>query len=156
MKTIVICSGYFDPIGQHHLKYLHAAKGLGDYLYVIVNTDKQALLKKGFSFQDENFRLNLLNQLNFVDRVDLSIDRDLSICLTLEEILNFYINFNCIFANGGDQKDNCRETEICKKYACKIIYGVGGDKTGSSSNILHDFLTNYKCEDCGSTNLELH
>ena len=141
MKTIVICSGYFNPIGQHHLNYLKAAKELGDYLYVIVNSDKQALLKKGFSFQDEQFRSKLISDLKYVTDVLLINDRfrdrdDLSVNNALKELFETHKEFKFIFANGGDQKSGCREEQICKQYGCEIMYGVGGEKTGSSTEIL--------------------
>ena len=47
--TVVAVSGYFDPLHIGHLEYLEMAKQLGDKLIVIVNNDKQALLKKGTS-----------------------------------------------------------------------------------------------------------
>ena len=46
-QKIVIASGYFDPIHVGHLEYLKMASELGDKLVVIVNNDKQAILKKG-------------------------------------------------------------------------------------------------------------
>ena len=44
---IVAVSGYFDPLHIGHLEYLERSKKLGDYLFVIVNSDYQAKLKKG-------------------------------------------------------------------------------------------------------------
>ena len=44
-KTIVCCSGYFDPIHYGHIEYLQRSKDLGDKLIVIVNSDKQATMK---------------------------------------------------------------------------------------------------------------
>lgn len=45
MKIICV-SGYFDPFHVGHLEYLERSKTLGDYLFVIVNSDFQAQLKK--------------------------------------------------------------------------------------------------------------
>ena len=45
--TVVACSGYFDPIHPGHIEYLEMSKSLGDKLYVIVNNDNQATMKKG-------------------------------------------------------------------------------------------------------------
>ena len=47
--TVVAVSGYFDPLHVGLLEYLEMAKQLGDKLIVIVNSDKQAVLKKGKS-----------------------------------------------------------------------------------------------------------
>lgn len=43
---IVIASGYFDPIHVGHIEYIKLAKQLGDKLIVILNNDKQCILKK--------------------------------------------------------------------------------------------------------------
>ena len=42
---IVACSGFFDPLHVGHVEYLEKAKELGDKLYVIVNSDEQAVMK---------------------------------------------------------------------------------------------------------------
>ena len=55
MKKIAI-SGYFDPIHVGHIEYINNAKKLGDWLIVIVNNNKQCVLKKGKHFMDENDR----------------------------------------------------------------------------------------------------
>lgn len=43
---IVIVSGYFNPLHGGHLNLFEAASQLGDRLLVIVNNDKQQLIKK--------------------------------------------------------------------------------------------------------------
>ena len=70
--TVVAVSGYFDPLHVGHLEYLEMAKQLGDKLIVIVNNDKQALLKKGKSFMNENDRAEIVSALKCVDEVFLS------------------------------------------------------------------------------------
>ena len=43
---IAITSGYFDPMHRGHLELLELSRAQGDALWVIVNTDAQAGLKK--------------------------------------------------------------------------------------------------------------
>jgi len=45
IKTLVIASGYFNPIHKGHIEYLNRSKSLGDYLFVILNNDYQRTLK---------------------------------------------------------------------------------------------------------------
>jgi len=52
MKTVVV-SGYFDPIHIGHLKYIQEAKQLGNKLIVILNSNEQAKLKKGFALMTQ-------------------------------------------------------------------------------------------------------
>ena len=113
MKTVVV-SGYFDPVHVGHLEYLKLAKDLGDKLIVIVNNNKQCVLKKGKPFMDESDRLEIVKSLKMVDDVFLSIDKDKSVCKSLE------ILKPDIFANGGDRNTNeVPESIICKKYNIK-------------------------------------
>ena len=128
MKTVVV-SGYFDPVHVGHLEYLKLAKDLGDKLIVIVNNNKQCVLKKGKPFMDESDRLEIVKSLKMVDDVFLSIDKDKSVCKSLE------ILKPDIFANGGDRNTNeVPESIICKKYNIKMIDGLG-NKIRSSSDL---------------------
>ena len=80
----VAVSGYFDPIHVGHLEYLRLAKELGDYLIVIVNNDYQCELKKGKSFMAEEDRVEIVKALGIVDEVFLAVDKDRSVCASLE------------------------------------------------------------------------
>ena len=128
MKVVAV-SGYFDPIHVGHLEYLKMAKNLGDKLIVIVNSDYQAGLKKGTSFMPEDDRLEIVKSLRCVDEIFLSIDKDKSVCKSLE-----YLKPD-IFANGGDRSLNeIPETAVMKKYNIEMIDGLGM-KIRSSSKI---------------------
>ena len=128
MKVVVI-SGYFDPIHVGHLEYINMAKKLGDKLVVIVNNNYQCELKKGKPFMDEKDRVTIVSNLKNVDEVFLSIDKDKTVCASLEKIKPD------IFANGGDRKNyEIPESVICKKYDIKIIDGLG-EKIRSSSDL---------------------
>ena len=118
MKVVAI-SGYFDPIHVGHLEYINMAKKLGDKLVVIVNNNYQCELKKGKPFMDEKDRVTIVSNLKNVDEVFLSIDKDKTVCASLEKIKPD------IFANGGDRKNyEIPESVICKKYDIKIIDGL--------------------------------
>ena len=127
-KIRVAVSGYFDPIHIGHLEYLRMAKELGDSLVVIVNNNYQCKLKKGKHFMDENDRVEIVKALRFVDEVFLSVDKDRTVCKSLEEIKPD------IFANGGDRATSeVPETPVCKKFNIKMVDGLG-DKIRSSSS----------------------
>ena len=128
-KIRVAVSGYFDPIHVGHLEYLRMAKELGDSLVVIVNNNYQCKLKKGKHFMDENDRVEIVKALRFVDEVFLSVDKDRTVCKSLEEIKPD------IFANGGDRATSeVPETPVCKKFNIKMVDGLG-DKIRSSSSL---------------------
>ena len=134
MKVVAV-SGYFDPIHVGHLEYLKMAKSLGDKLVVIINSDYQAGLKKGKSFMQEQDRLEIVQALRCVDEVFLSIDKDKSVCKSLEHLKPD------IFANGGDRSlEEIPETAVMKKHNIEIVDGLG-EKIRSSSEI-----TGIKCD----------
>lgn len=129
-QIIVATSGYFDPLHVGHVEYLRKAKALGDKLIVIVNNDKQAVLKKGYEFMPFAERVEIVKSLKFVDEVFLSIDEDKSVCKSLEAVKPD------IFAKGGDRlSTNIPEAEICKKLGIKIADGLG-NKIQSSSDLV--------------------
>ena len=84
---IAITSGYFDPMHRGHLELLELSRAQGDALWVIVNTDAQAALKKGKAFIDQDTRLAVTSALRVVDRAVLSIDTDGSVCATLDWLI---------------------------------------------------------------------
>jgi len=128
MRTVAI-SGYFDPIHVGHLEYIVEAKKLADKLIVIVNNNHQCVLKKGKPFMDENDRVTIVSSIKYVDEVFLSIDKDKTVCKSLENIKPD------IFANGGDRKNyEIPESVICNKYNIEIIDGLG-EKIRSSSDL---------------------
>ena len=127
---IVAASGYFDPLHIGHIEYLKLAKGLGDKLIVILNNDEQASLKKGKSFMPLNERKIILEALEFVDEIFISIDKDKSVCKSLEAVKPN------IFAKGGDRFiEEIPETKICRELNIKIVDGLG-KKIQSSSDLI--------------------
>ena len=126
--TIVVASGYFDPLHVGHIEYLEKAKQLGDELVVIVNSDVQAKIKKGRAFMREEDRLKIVKSLKCVDKALISIDNNNSVCESLRLVKPH------IFANGGDRKeDEIPEAEVCRELGIEMVDGLG-DKIRSSSD----------------------
>ena len=73
-KKLVIVSGYFNPLHKGHIEYFHFAKQHGDRLLVIINNDKQRILKGSKAFMNDEERKLIINELKMVDDVLLSID----------------------------------------------------------------------------------
>jgi D-beta-D-heptose 7-phosphate kinase/D-beta-D-heptose 1-phosphate adenosyltransferase len=136
-KKAVIVSGYFNPIHKGHLEYFNNAKATADYLFVIVNSDFQRNLKGSKEFQNEDERLIIVSNIKAVDKALISIDKDRTVCATLEKIANDYSkDYDLAFANGEDQNnDTIPEKLICEIVGIKLIDGLG-DKIQSSSWLL--------------------
>ena len=136
---IVIATGGFDPIHSGHIAYLNAAKKLGDWLLVGLNSDSWLERKKGRAFMPFLERENILMNIKAVDTVYGIDDRDGSACQLLEWVKEqFPYATEIIFANGGDRtKENIPEMRV---EGVTFVFGVGGeDKANSSSWILEDW-----------------
>ncbi len=90
MTILAITSMYANPLHPGHIECLDLSKSEtgADELWVIVNNDKQAELKRGVkSFQNEEFRMQVVESLKPVDRVFLAIDQDGSVCESLKFLI---------------------------------------------------------------------
>ena len=135
---IAITSGYFDPLHLGHLELLNLSRTKGDALWVIVNNDAQAALKKGRAFMPEATRLGIVSALRVVDRAVLAIDTDGSVCATLDKLLTEAkaAGHEAFFCKGGDRHaGNIPEMAVLNRHGAKLIDGLG-EKIDSSSSII--------------------
>lgn len=133
---IIAVSGGFDPLHSGHVQLLEAAKNLGDRLVVILNNDNWLQDKKGFVFMSAEERKQMLLALRCVDEVVITShvpgDADPSVCRELASLRPD------VFANGGDRYDhNIPEYKLCEDLNIDMKFGVGGDKSQSSSWLLN-------------------
>lgn len=134
-ERIIITSGYFDPIHAGHIECLELSKGLGGKLVVILNNDIQAALKKSKTFMPYEERKKILESIRFVDEVFDCIDKDKSVCKSIEAVVQKYLGHELIFTKGGDRFSyEIPEAEVCRRYGIKIVDGLG-KKIQSSSNL---------------------
>lgn len=132
-NTICV-SGFFDVIHIGHIRLFKDAKNIGKELVVILNTDGALIRKKGYVFMPFKERKEILESIQYVDKVVKCIDEDQSVCKTLEMIMPQG------FANGGDvNKSNCLERQACKELGIKLMFNVGGGKIQSSSKLVEKF-----------------
>jgi len=142
-NKIVFVSGYFLWLHKGHIECFRKARKLGDELVVILNNDKQQLLKYGRIIVPEMERMDVINALSDVGYCYLSIDDDRTVCKSLEYFCNAYkqnnLNGEMIFANGGDRfNSEIPEKEICDKLNINIIDGLG-EKIQSSSALIKKY-----------------
>jgi D-beta-D-heptose 7-phosphate kinase/D-beta-D-heptose 1-phosphate adenosyltransferase len=138
MSRIIVCvSLYANPLHSGHISCLEAAKELGDVLVVIVNSDHQALLKKPDQpiFMNDIERLKVIRALRCVDHAMIGCDLDSTVCESLRQIQP------TIFANGGDRVEgNVPEASVCEEIGCRMVFGVGNEKTQSSSALIANIM----------------
>jgi D-beta-D-heptose 7-phosphate kinase/D-beta-D-heptose 1-phosphate adenosyltransferase len=140
-KKYAITSMYANPIHPGHVECLKLSKDIVDELWVIVNNDIQAELKRGVpSFQDEVFRMKIIESIRYVDKVILSVDNGPSVVdsikLTHDLIKKEEPNATIIFTKGGDRFGHeIPEAQICKELNIMVVDGLG-EKTHHSSKII--------------------
>lgn len=132
MKIIAV-SGGFDPIHIGHIDMLKDASKLGKVL-VLLNSDQFLINKKGNYFMTYDDRKKVLESIKYVDSVLPVIDEDQTVCKSLEKYRSD------MFANGGDRTtENIPENEVCDRLGIELVFGVGGGKTESSSDLLNRY-----------------
>jgi cytidyltransferase-like protein len=134
-------SGYFSPLHEGHLDLFEAARFRSEYLIVIVNNDRQQVLKKGRVIQPEGSRMRIVSALRVVDATYLAVDDGPGIDGTLDVVRRDYPNTDLEFCNGGDRRDIStlppEEVASAERNKITLLYGVGGtDKADSSSRII--------------------
>jgi D-beta-D-heptose 7-phosphate kinase/D-beta-D-heptose 1-phosphate adenosyltransferase len=141
MKKYGITSMYANPIHPGHIECLELSKELVDELWVIVNNDKQAEMKRGVpSFQNQEDRKKIVESIRYVDHAEISIDVDPSVC---QSIVKLYVDIKSIdpkseiiFTKGGDRfAGEIPEKVLCDSLGIKIVDGLGA-KTHNSSEMV--------------------
>lgn len=132
---------YANPIHPGHIECLMLSKELVDELWVIVNNDKQAELKRGMpSFQNEQYRKTVIESIKYVNHAEIAIDQDSSVRETIklfyDKIKSQNLNSEIIFTKGGDRfADEIPEKGICDSLGIKIVDGLGEKKYNSSDMV---------------------
>lgn len=119
-----------------HLRCLQASATLAHNqklpLVVIVNGDGFLQRKKGFAFMPEMERAEIIAGVAGVDAVVIWDDGTQFVTGALEILRPVY------FTKGGDRDSaaNVPEFDLCEKIGCKVLFGVGGGKIQSSSDLV--------------------
>lgn len=142
MTTLAITSMYANPLHPGHIECLDLSLEHADELWVIVNNDKQAEMKRWVkSFQDENFRVAVVGSLKSVSRVFLSVDQDGSVCESLRVLIREAKESQkydeIIFTKWGDRfASEIPEAVLLRSEWVRIVDGLGA-KTHNSSDLVN-------------------
>jgi len=127
---IVLANGCFDILHVGHVRYLEAAKGLGDLLVVGINSDEQVRRLKGTGrpFVPERERAEVIASLRVVDLVTIFNEP------TVEALLAAIRPD--IHAKGTDYtEETVPEREAVRAYGGRVAI-VGDPKDHSSSQMV--------------------
>ena len=139
-KTVVTTNGCFDVLHLGHLRYLRAARELGDLLVVGVNSDTSVHALKGQNrpLVPEDERAELLAGLECVDYVTIFSERD---PITLLSQLKPDIH-----VKGGDYRiDEIIEREAVETNGGKIVVGLNVPGK-STTNLIQTIRDRYSAE----------
>ncbi|MFL6229021.1 MAG: adenylyltransferase/cytidyltransferase family protein [Pyrinomonadaceae bacterium] len=127
---VVFANGCFDVLHVGHVRYLEAARSLGDLLVVGVNADEQVRLQKGEGrpFVPERERAEIIASLRAVDLVTIFTEPTVEALLT---VLRPEVH-----AKGTDYtEESVPERAIVLAYGGQVRI-VGDPKDHSSSEML--------------------
>lgn len=131
----VVIAGHFNPLHVGHLQLIDGARRLGKVLTVIVANDEQARMKREPVLLPLQDRMMIMSHIKGVDKVIASIDTDSSVKETLKLIRPDILASGC----SPDHPDAVEEAGICDSLGIRTVWGVGGDKIKSSSEILKQY-----------------
>ena len=139
-KKIVFTNGCFDVLHVGHIRYLSAAKSLGDILIVGLNSDESVRKNKGNGrpLIKDLYRAEMLNEIEYIDYILIFSQP------TVEKILlELKPDFH---AKGTDYTEsNVPEADTVKSYGGKVAI-VGDPKEHSTTDLIKF------CHSCGSRN----
>lgn len=141
----VLITGGFDPLHSGHIQAFRYASAIGK-LIVGVNSDEWLIRKKKSFLLPREERATIIRNLSCVHDVLTNwSDNDGTACEAIQAFRGAYSRKGepLLFANGGDrtpQNASDAEVSLCVSLDIMLLYGVGGDKTQSSSNFLAQYL----------------
>lgn len=136
--SFVIVSGGMDPVHCGHVRYLKEAAKYGKVI-VLLNSDEWLERKKGFFFMSFDERREILQAIECVYAVYEVDDDDETVSEGIRYIHSKLKPFSerFFFAKGGDRTvDNTPEQDVCQELGIEVLFGIGGDKVQSSSELV--------------------
>jgi rfaE bifunctional protein nucleotidyltransferase chain/domain len=137
-KRIVFANGCFDVLHVGHVRYLEAAKSLGDLLIVGVNSDEQArrLKGEGRPLQPQDQRAEIIASIAAVDLVTIFSEPTVTeLLLALKPDIH---------AKGTDYtEDSVPERNVVRSFGGRVAI-VGDPKDHSSSEMIEKLAVSSK------------
>jgi len=139
-KNMIILSGGFDPIHKGHIRMFKEAS-LNGMVVAGLNSDEWLIRKKGKFFMPFVERKEILESIRYIDLVKSFDDSDDTACNLIHKIdIEFSDKYNIFFGNGGDRTNQTTpEIKFCNDNNIDLIWGLGGGKIQSSSDLLKNW-----------------
>ena len=139
-KNIIILSGGFDPVHKGHVRMFKESKKIGSVI-VGLNSDEWLKRKKNKFFMPFEERKEILDAIKYIDKTRSFNDNDDTACDLIKNIHSEYGDkYKIFFGNGGDRTNKTTpEFEFCNNNNIEMIWGLGGGKIQSSSDLLKNW-----------------
>ena len=135
---VIVLSGGFDPMHVGHLRMIQESAKMAQIVVAGVNSDEWLMRKKGYVFMPHEERVEMVQGTRGVSKAMAFDDDDNSACDLLRRVRALWPNFKVAFANGGDRtSDNIPEIPVAEELDVHLIWGVGGGKIQSSSDLVN-------------------
>jgi rfaE bifunctional protein nucleotidyltransferase chain/domain len=136
-KRVVVANGAFDMLHVGHVRYLVAARALGDALFVAVNSDLSVRTSKGplRPIVPEDERVELLSHLDCVDFIVMFDEA------TVAEVLRALKPH--LHAKGTDYTpETVPEREVVAEWAGETVI-CGDTKEHATTDLVGEILKRY-------------
>jgi len=121
-----------------HLRMIQESAKMAEIVIAGVNSDEWLMRKKGYVFMPHEERVEMVQGTRGVSKAMAFDDDDNSACDLLRRVRALWPNFKVAFANGGDRtSDNIPEIPVAEELDVHLIWGVGGGKVQSSSDLVN-------------------
>ncbi len=140
-KQVVFTNGCFDILHPGHIRYLSAARNLGDFLIVAINSDRSVRAIKGHKrpILGESARAEIIAALQCVDLV-LIFDEDNPLAV-IERLLPDTL------VKGGDWAiDQIIGAETVRQNGGRVL-SIPFETGFSTSGVIQEILKKYSCPD---------
>lgn len=139
-QPIVLVPGSFDPLHSGHIALLEEASIFGTVI-VLLKGDDRLKNKNGKILMKAIDRKVILESIKYVGAV-LIYDSNYADSDDFSEVLK---SLKPDFWAIGEREINCGEPDylikLAEKLGIKILYGIGGERIHSSSEILKNYAT---------------
>ncbi len=137
-KSIVVCGGCFDILHIGHIKFLQKAKEKGDFLFVLLENDKNVKKLKGQKrpINKQKDRAEILASINFVDFVVLLNEMKTN---TDYDSLIFSLKPNVIAITKNDPQEihNIRQAKEINAKVVSVIAKIKNKSTSKLTDLIY-------------------
>lgn len=140
-KTIVVSGGCFDILHIGHIRFLEKAKKTGDYLFILLESDKTTRKLKGSKrpINTQGDRAEILAAISYVDYVvlldDMNSNKD------YDDVV--YKLKPDVIATTKNDPQGIHNKRQAKKINAKVVYVINRIKNKSTTNLAKVISNNF-------------